>query len=107
MLGTRRVLHSATLRSTQRSLSRTSASMRETGMVEGALTVRPLSSTLRPTPRRPRRRTSTYSTTSAPSVTRRASRETGSRAPIVHSGDALHLPFDPLLDFVVHAHRVA
>src|SRR5687768_9123864 len=107
MAGTRRALHSATLRTIQRSLSRATASMRASGMVEGALTVSPFVSTLSPTPRRPNRRTSTQSTCPSPSGRRSRLRETTSRGFITVRRDAAHLSLDPVLDLGVHGEDVA
>src|SRR5687768_8018711 len=107
MAGTRRALHSATLRTIQRSLSRASASIRASGIVEGALTVSPFASTLSPTPRRPNRRTSTQSTCPSPSGRRSRLRETTSRGFITVRRDAAHLSLDPLLHLGVHAEDVA
>src|SRR5438270_7167872 len=104
--GTCRPLHSSILRAIQRSLSRTKPSMRDTGMVAGALTVSPFSSTLRPTPRRPRRRTSTYCNGDSPSIMRCRSRETSSRVAIGGPRDVHHLALDPAFHRVLHLQHV-
>src|SRR3954469_22489973 len=75
-------------------------------MVTGALTVSPDSSTLRPTPRRPPRRTSTYCSSLSPSNMRCMSRETSSRVGMPLSRDVRHFALDPLLDRVLHLEHV-
>src|SRR5258705_259481 len=88
--------------------ARAEESMSRGGAIpERALTVRPVSSTLRPTPRRPRRRSRTYSMLASPKAMRCTSRETSSRAGIAFRGDAPHLALDPGLDLVVHRDRIA